>query len=36
MEREQIINAYDGFPINARNCQNGEQYYEEIYGTDKD
>jgi hypothetical protein len=35
MEREQIINAYDGFPIDARNCQNGDEYYEQIYGTTK-
>ena len=34
MEREQIINAHDGFPIDARNCQNGEEYYEQTYGTE--
>ena len=33
MEREQIINAYDGFPIDARNCQNGEEYYLKVYET---
>ena len=31
-EREQIINAHDGFPIEFRNCQNGEEYYEQTYG----
>ena len=30
MEREQIINAYDGFPIDARNCQNGDEYYSKV------
>ena len=31
MEREQIINAHDGFPIDARNCQNGDEYYSKVY-----
>lgn len=31
MEREQIINAHDGFPIESRNCQNGEEYYNLVY-----
>jgi len=34
MEREQIINAHDGFPIEFRNCQNGIEYYEQIYGNE--
>jgi len=35
-EREQIINAYDGHPIHARNSQNGEEYYELTFGTQSD
>jgi len=35
-EREQIINAYDGHPIHARNSQNGEEYYELTFGTNSD
>ena len=31
MEKEQIINAVDGFPLNNRNLE-GEQYYNETYG----
>jgi hypothetical protein len=31
MEKEQIINAFDGFPLIARNSQNGEEYYNETY-----
>ncbi len=31
MEKQQIINAVDGFPLNNRNLE-GEQYYAETYG----
>lgn len=31
MEREQIVNAVDGFPIESRNLE-GEQYYTNTYG----
>jgi hypothetical protein len=31
MEKEQIINAVDGFPLNNRNLE-GEQYYAKTYG----
>lgn len=31
MEREQIVNAVDGFPLDKRHL-NGEQYYNETYG----
>jgi hypothetical protein len=31
MEKQQIINAVDGFPLNNRNLE-GEQYYNETYG----
>jgi hypothetical protein len=31
MEREQIINAVDGFPIQFRHLD-GEQYYNETHG----
>jgi hypothetical protein len=31
MEKEQIINAVDGFPLNNRNLE-GEQYYAITYG----
>ncbi len=31
MEKEQIVNAVDGFPISKRHL-NGEQYYTETYG----
>ena len=31
MEKEQIVNAVDGFPLNNRNLE-GEQYYEQTYG----
>ncbi len=34
MEKEQIINAVDGFPLNNRNLE-GEQYYNETYGGNK-
>ena len=30
MEREQIVNAVDGFPLDKRHL-NGEQYYNETY-----
>ena len=30
-EKEQIVNAVDGFPLNNRNLE-GEQYYEQTYG----
>jgi hypothetical protein len=31
LEKQQIINAFDGFPLIARNSQNGEEYYNETY-----
>ena len=31
MEKEQIVDAVDGFPIENRNLD-GEQYYNETYG----
>ena len=31
LEKQQIINAVDGFPLQARDL-NGENYYEEVYG----
>tara|TARA_R110000868_G_scaffold28617_2_gene107095 strand:+ start:859 stop:1098 length:240 start_codon:yes stop_codon:yes gene_type:complete len=31
MEREQIVNAVDGFPISKRHLD-GEEYYKETYG----
>jgi hypothetical protein len=31
MEKEQIINAIDGFPIAARHLD-GQEYYNQIYG----
>jgi hypothetical protein len=34
MEKEQIINAVDGFPIKNRHFD-GEQYYNETYGGNK-
>jgi hypothetical protein len=34
MEKEQIVNAVDGFPLNNRNLE-GEQYYNETYGGNK-
>ena len=33
MERQQIIDAFDGHPLIARNSQNGEEYYTETYNT---
>jgi hypothetical protein len=34
MEKEQIINAVDGFPLRNRNL-NGTEYYNETYGGNK-
>ena len=31
MERQQIVNAFDGHPLIARNSQNGEEYYQITY-----
>jgi hypothetical protein len=31
IEKQQIINAVDGFPLNNRNLE-GEQYYAKTYG----
>jgi hypothetical protein len=31
MERQQIVNAVDGFPLDKRHLH-GEQYYKETYG----
>jgi hypothetical protein len=30
-EKQQIIDAFDGFPLSTRNSQNGEEYYTETY-----
>jgi hypothetical protein len=30
-ERQQIVDAFDGFPLSTRNSQNGEEYYTETY-----
>jgi len=27
MHRQEIVDAYDGHPLHARNSQNGEEYY---------
>ena len=32
MEKEQIVNAVDGFPLDKRNLD-GEQYYNEMFGS---
>ncbi len=32
MEKQQIKDAVDGFPLNNRNLE-GEQYYEQTYGS---
>lgn len=34
MEKEQIINAVDGFPLPNRGL-NGDEYYEKTYGGNK-
>jgi hypothetical protein len=34
MEKQQIIDAFDGFPLSTRNSQNGEEYYTETYKQD--
>jgi hypothetical protein len=34
MEKQQIKDAVDGFPLNNRNLE-GEQYYEQTYGGNK-
>lgn len=34
MEKEQIVNAVDGFPLENRNL-NGTEYYEQTYGGNK-
>ena len=31
MEKEQIVNAVDGFPLSNRGL-NGDEYYEQTYG----
>jgi hypothetical protein len=31
MEKQQIVDAFDGFPLSTRNSQNGEEYYNETY-----
>ena len=31
MEKQQIIDAFEGFPLNTRNSQNGQEYYTETY-----
>jgi hypothetical protein len=33
-EKQQIIDAFDGFPLSTRNSQNGEEYYTETYKQD--
>jgi hypothetical protein len=30
-EKQQIVDAFDGFPLSTRNSQNGEEYYNETY-----
>jgi hypothetical protein len=34
MEKQEIIDAVDGFPLNNRNLE-GEMYYKETYGGNK-
>ena len=31
MEKQQIIDAFEGFPLNTRNSQNGQEYYNETF-----
>lgn len=33
-EKQQIIDAFDGFPLRTRNSQNGEEYYSKTYKQD--
>jgi hypothetical protein len=35
MEKEQIVNAVDGFPLYTRDLL-GDDYYNELYGGDND
>jgi len=30
-EKQQIVDAFDGFPLSTRNSQNGEEYYNQTY-----
>ena len=30
-EKQQIIDAFEGFPLNTRNSQNGQEYYNETF-----
>jgi hypothetical protein len=32
MEKQQIINSYEDWPVATRGCQNGLEYYEANYG----
>jgi len=31
LEKQQIIDAFDGHPLIARNSQNGEEYYQIVF-----
>ena len=31
MEKQQIIDAFEGFPLNTRNSQNGQEYYNQTF-----
>lgn len=31
IEKQQIIDAFDGHPLSARESQNGEEYYSKVY-----
>lgn len=30
-EKQQIIDAFEGFPLNTRNSQNGQEYYNQTF-----
>jgi hypothetical protein len=34
MEKQQIVDAFDGFPLSTRNSQNGEEYYNQTFKKD--
>jgi hypothetical protein len=31
IEKQQIVDAFDGFPLSTRNSQNGEEYYNQTF-----
>lgn len=31
IEKQQIIDAFEGFPLNTRNSQNGQEYYNQTF-----